>query len=280
VAGADLHIHTTASDGMLSPPEVVRRADALNLSTIAITDHDTVGGMPAALKEASNSFVRILTGAEITSSFKNRNCHLLAYHFDLLNKGLKSLLHHHQKERCRRACRIIHALREKGLKIDIDETMAEANGSPVGRPHIAAILQKKGYAASSREVFARYLNDEALGDAINVNYSTCEEVIQVVHEAGGAVVLAHPGILYTSGEIEELIQQDIDGIEAVHPSHDTKTEAKMKELAASHHLIITGGSDFHGKAQTSRQQLGGVTIDQEKVKKLIDIARRRQKIMA
>jgi predicted metal-dependent phosphoesterase TrpH len=259
-AKADLHIHTTASDGKASPKEVVCRAEKSNLSVISITDHDTTAGVWAAQKEAGQCLVEVLAGAEITGSFKNRDCHLLAYHFDLTDDRINTLLKHHQKIRIQRAACILDQLRKKGISVGLDETRAEAPGRSVGRPHIARMLQKKGYVASVKEAFLRYLNDKKLEDT-NSEFQKSEDVIKTVHQAGGAVVVAHPGRLYNSEEMGQLIRQGIDGIEAVHPSHHSKMKTELKNLADKHELLITGGSDFHGKAEEAPSRLGTHTVD-------------------
>jgi predicted metal-dependent phosphoesterase TrpH len=266
-AKADLHIHTTASDGKANPEELVCRAESSNLSVISITDHDTIAGVRAAQKEAERRLIEVMPGAEITGSFKKRDCHLLAYHFDLTDDGINALLKHHQKIRVQRAARILDQLRKKGISVGLDETRAETPGHSLGRPHIARMLQKKGYVASVKEAFMRYLNDKELEDT-NSEFQKSEDVIKTVHQAGGAVVVAHPGRLYNSEEMGQLIEQGIDGIEAVHPSHHSKMKAELKDLAAKHELLITGGSDFHGKAEEALSRLGTHTVDSYRVTKI------------
>jgi predicted metal-dependent phosphoesterase TrpH len=266
-AKADLHIHTTASDGKASPEEVVGGAQSSGLSVISITDHDTITGVRAAQKEAGQHHIEVLTGVEITSSFGNRDCHLLAYHFDLTDRCLNRLLRHHQKVRRQRAICIIDQLRKEGFQIDLDEILAETPGNSVGRPHIAAVLQKKGCVASMKEAFIRYLSDKKL-DGISSEFHKSSEVIETVHQAGGAAVLAHPGCLYNTEEMNQFIRQGIDGIEVAHPSHRPKMKTELKNLADKHQLLITGGSDFHGEAEDASSHLGTAAVDIARVKEI------------
>jgi predicted metal-dependent phosphoesterase TrpH len=268
-AKANLHIHTTASDGKTKPRELVSRAAHLNLSIISITDHDTTAGVSAAQEEAKQHDIGILNGVEVTGLFKNRECHFLAYHFDLNNQQLNKLLKQHQKVRRERAGFIIRQLRKKGLQIDLAETLAEASGNAVGRPHIAAMLMKKGYVRSAKEAFIRYLSDGKLKNT-DTGFQECEKIIKIVHRAGGAVILAHPGRMYSIDEMKQLIRKGIDGIEAVHPSHHTEMKTKLRRLAERHQLLITGGSDFHGTSDDIARQLENHTVDITRVTKIED----------
>jgi predicted metal-dependent phosphoesterase TrpH len=268
-AKANLHIHTTASDGKTKPRKLVRRAAHLNLSVFSITDHDTTAGVLAAQEETEQYDIEILTGVEITGLFNNRECHFLAYHFDLADQQLNALLRQHQKIRRERAGRIINQLRKKGLQIDLDETLAEASGNAVGRPHIAAMLKKKGYVRSIKEAFIRYLSDGKL-EKTDMGFRKCGEMIKTVHRAGGAIILAHPGRMYSKDEMQELIQKGIDGVEVVHPSHNAGIKTELRLLTEKHQLLITGGSDFHGNAEDIPSHLEKHTVDEGRVTKLKD----------
>jgi predicted metal-dependent phosphoesterase TrpH len=279
LAKADLHIHTTASDGKIPPDEVVRQAVRLNLSVIAITDHDTTAGIPAAQKEGAAYDLQVLAGVEITTLFGNHECHLLAYLFDMDDEPLNILLHMHQGARIRRARQIIEKLRKKGLELDIEEVLVEANTSPIGRPHIAEILYKKGYVRSVREEFIRYLNDKALG-SVNADYCSFSEAVNIIQDAGGVAVLAHPGRMYSLKELEQLTDKGVDGIEVMHPSHNKELRVQMEKFASEHHLLVSGGSDFHGSVQHSYSHFGSLTISEKQVAEIKAFARRRKKIVA
>lgn len=278
VAKADLHIHTTASDGHSTPEEIVKSARKHKLEIIAITDHDTIRGYQQA-REVAREFddIQLLPGVEITSDFNGSECHLLAYCFDPKHPSIKKMLARHYRSRLERGKWIIEQLSKEGLDLDIEEVKAEANGGNIGRPHIASVLVDKGYVASFKEAFIRYLSDQSLGDIYN-EYHSHHEVIQIVREAGGAVVVAHPGNLYTDEELEKLVEAGVDGIEFLHPSHDYQTQKHIEEFAEQHNLLTTGGSDFHGGNQEYQKFFGVVTINTKYVHRLIRMTKQRKKI--
>lgn len=274
---ADLHIHTTASDGNSTPAEIVESAVKHNLQIIAITDHDTIAGVKKAKEAALNTDLQIISGVEITSDFNDREVHLLAYCFDLDNPEMQKLLLDHKKARTKRAKWILSQLKKQGLDITIDEVKAEANGSSLGRPHIAAVLVDKGYVASFKEAFIRYLSNESLG-AIDNEYYTANEVIKIVKGAGGAVVVAHPGLMYSTDDLVELVEAGIDGIEVLHPSHNFQVQKGMKEFAERHMLLQTGGSDFHGGLSDYQKYFGVITVNTNVVERMIHMTDQRKKI--
>lgn len=261
---ADLHIHTTASDGNSTPSQIVALAVEQKLDVIALTDHDTTAGLAEARQAARNKHIEVLTGSEITAGFNDREAHLLAYCFDPGHSAFKKLLSDHKKARINRGEWILSELSRQGLDLDMDEVRAEANGSNIGRPHIASVLVNKGYVASLKEAFIRYLGNQQLG-VIPSDYFSCQEVIETVKQAGGAVVVAHPGQMYSDEELDQLVAAGVDGIEVVHPSHNYELQKKMEEYAAKHHLLTTGGSDFHGGSRDYQKYFGVVTISTDKV---------------
>lgn len=274
---ADLHIHTTASDGRSTPRQILKNAEEHNLEIISITDHDTIRGYQKAAKIADEYDVRLLPGVEITSDFNGRECHLLAYCFDPEHPKIKQLIAQHYKSRLARAKWIVNELSKQGLQVDIEEVKAEANGSNIGRPHIAAVLIDKGYVASFKEAFIRYLSDQSLGTIYNQYYSH-HEVIAAVKEAGGAIVVAHPGNLYSGEELDELVEAGIDGIEFIHPSHDYSRQKQVEKFADNHNLLKTGGSDFHGGDKEYQKFFGVVTINTKYVHRLLHMTDQRKAI--
>jgi predicted metal-dependent phosphoesterase TrpH len=277
VPKADLHIHTTASDGHSSPQEIVRSAQKHELDVIAITDHDTIQGYEQAREVAKDTEVRLLPGVEITADFNGRECHLLAYCFDPDHPAIKNILAHHHRSRLERGKWIVDQLLQEGLDIDINEVKAEANGANIGRPHIASVLVDKGYVASFKEAFIRYLSDESLGKIENDYYSH-HKVIEKVKEAGGAIVIAHPGNLYSEDELHVLVEAGVDGIELMHPSHDYETQKRIEKFANRHSLLMTGGSDFHGQAEGYQKFFGVITIHTKYVDRLTKLAKQRKQI--
>ena len=278
MAKADLHIHTYASDGHMSPEDVVRYAVEHKLDVISITDHDTLKGYRKAQAVAdSRDDIELLPGIEITSNFSGRECHLLAYCFDPDHYSMKKMVHDHYHSRLSRGKWIINQLRQKGLELDIDEVKAEANGGNIGRPHIAAVLLDKGYVASFKEAFIRHLSDQQLGTIYNEYYSH-HKVIEEVKNAGGAVVIAHPGRLYSEDELKKLVSAGVDGIEVMHPSHKYEIQKRMEEFADQHNLLITGGSDFHGSNKKYQRYFGVVTINAKHVHRLKRLTRQRKEM--
>ena len=275
---ADLHIHTTASDGNSTPSEIVEMAVDLKLEVISITDHDSIAGFKEAQAAASDKDIEVLAGSEITASFDDKECHLLAYGFDPGNSEFLKLLLEHKKARINRGKWILDQLSRQGLDLDIDEVKAEANGSNIGRPHIAAVLIDKGYVASFKEAFIRYLSDQQLGVIPN-DYLSCREVIDIVKQAGGATIVAHPGRIYTEEELDQLVEAGVDGIEVIHPGHNYKLQKKMEVYAEKNNLLATGGSDFHGVSQEYQKYFGVVTISTEKVHRMKRMIKQRRKTL-
>lgn len=275
MAKADLHIHTTASDGNSTPQQIIKNAEKHKLDIIAITDHDTIRGYQIAEPIAAEKNISLLPGVEITSDFNGRECHLLAYCFDPDHVAISKLLAQHYHSRLERGKWIVHELSKKGLDVDIEEVKAEANGSNIGRPHIASVLINKGYVASFKEAFIRYLSDQSLGQIYNEYYSH-HKVIESVKKAGGAVVLAHPSNLYSEDELNELVEAGIDGIEFIHPSHDYDRQKQIEAFAEKHRLLKTGGSDFHGGDKEYQKFFGVVTINTKYVHQLIRLTDQRK----
>lgn len=279
MAKADLHLHTTASDGKMTPEKIVETAEKLNLSVIALTDHDTIEGFEPARNAACNVAVEVLPGIELTTDFNNRECHLLAYNFNVENDALNSLLSSNKNARVKRAKWIIGELQKKGFDLDIQEVLAEAGGKNVGRPHIAAILMKKGYIASMKEAFIRHLSDEALGP-IQSDYASIKTVIDVVKQAGGVTILAHPGRLYNRQELTQCVEAGIDGIENIHPSHNYELQKEMEAFAEQHNLLTTGGSDFHGREKSYYRHFGVLTVNTRQSDKIKTLSAHRKKVSA
>lgn len=278
MAKADLHIHSSVSDGTLSPAEVVKECRNHNLELIALTDHDSIQGVREARETGNRIGIEVMAGTEITSNYRNEESHILAYDFNPDDKGLNELLNSHNKARLRRGKWVIEQLGKQGLELDIEEARAEANWSTLGRPHIASVLINKGYVASFKEAFIRYLSDAKLGPIPN-HYTDYREVIEVVREAGGATVLAHPGRHYDADDLKKFAGAGIDGIEVIHPSHRYKVQKRLKEFAGRYNLLETGGSDFHGGNRDYQPYLGLVTISMEKVLKLTRLTKQRKQLV-
>lgn len=248
----DLHCHSTASDGSLSPREVARLAHREGLSGLALTDHDTIAGLDEAAGECARLGMPFITGMEISCLWPAPGTlHILGYCFDPRGRAITDLCARLVAARTERNPRIIARLRELGVAIDPGEVLAEAGGQVVGRPHIAAVLVRKGYVSSIQQAFNRYL---APGGAAYFPKETVEprDGIGAILAAGGVAVLAHPVQLRLEdpAELERVVRRIADmgvaGIEVMHCDHTRRDVEMLSRLADDLGLLKTGGSDFHG----------------------------------
>jgi len=248
---ADLHTHTKASDGMESPAANVRLAAAAGLAAVAVTDHDTVAGVEEALAEGKRLGIEVVPGVEISTLSGGQDIHVLGYFIRTDDPVFLERLERLRKTRDLRNELMLEKLRSLGVKITIEEVLEtrmreHRPDETVGRPHIADVLMKKGYAASLEDAFAKYLGKQGAA-YVNPPRISPEEAIQWIHEAGGAAVLAHPGLYKDDPLVETLISSGLDGIEAYHSDHSPEEGEKYRALAERHGLIVTAGSDFHGE---------------------------------
>lgn len=248
---ADLHTHTTASDGTERPAANVQMAFDAGLGAIAITDHDTVSGVAEALSAGRELGIEVVPGVEISTVANGQDIHVLGYYIDINNEQFLHRLASLRDTRDTRNNMIIDRLQQLGLDITMAEVLREvenikSKGDTVGRPHIAAVLLSKGYVSSISEAFDRYLGT---GAAAYANPPRIEPATAIgwIQEAGGKAVLAHPGIYHDDALVEAIIHQGLDGIEVYHSDHTPEEEAKYLSLAQRSELLITAGSDFHGE---------------------------------
>lgn len=249
--GVDLHTHTNASDGTGTPADNVRLAQEAGLEAVAITDHDTVAGLEEALLEGKRRGVTVVPGVEISTISEGRDIHVLGYYIDWKDAQFLSRLAELRSVRNRRNDMMLERLRELGMAVTMEEVMAMRRTSgrkddTVGRPHIADVLIAKGYASSRQDAFDRLLGE---GGAAYVNPPRIEPetAIQWIHEAGGAAVLAHPGLYGRDVLVEALAASGLDGIEASHSDHTEEQMARYTALAGQYGLAATAGSDYHGE---------------------------------
>jgi len=248
----DLHIHTTCSDGSLTPSQVVHYAKEKGLKAIAITDHDTIDGNDEALNEGEHQGIEVLPGVEISVDYSPGSMHMLGYFITTDDITLKEKLTLLQGSRADRNPKIIEKLNELGLALTYDEVVQESGGGQVGRPHIAQVLLQKGYVKNLQEAFDKYLGKGAPAYSDKFRFGA-EEAITTIIDAGGIPVLAHPFTLHckSSEELEalvkKLVSKGLKGIEIYYSEHNQKQTSQYRKLAAQHNLAITGGSDFHGK---------------------------------
>ena len=250
VMSIDLHTHTTASDGSMTPVELVRHAFEKCLAAIAVTDHDTISGVEQAIEEGKKLGIEVIPGVEISVSF-DPEMHLLGYFLNGKYDSILKTLEELREKREQRNPRIVSKLNELGFDITLSEVNSLAAGGIVGRPHIARVLVDKGYVASIAEAFDKYL---ASGKPAYFKKEklTPEEGISEITRAGGVPVLAHPIYLNMStdqldGLLEQLAGMGLKGIEAYYAENTAEQTEVLLQLAQKHKLLVTGGSDFHGR---------------------------------
>jgi predicted metal-dependent phosphoesterase TrpH len=250
-AYVDLHIHSTASDGSLSPVEIMETAEKVGLRAIAITDHDTLEGSVEALRHQHSYGVEILPGIEISVSVDSGTMHMLGYLIRLDDMPLRETLKVVQEARANRNLQILKRLQGLGVDINHDEVLEVSGGGQIGRPHIAQVLVHKGAVQSIDEAFNKFL--KKCRPAYVERYRLLPvEAIQAILRAGGVPVLAHPFTLHAKTEgdlgrvLAELKQAGLKGVEVYYPGHGPELTARYERLAHRHGLLITGGTDFHG----------------------------------
>jgi hypothetical protein len=265
---ADLHTHTTHSDGLLSPAQVVAEAKSAGLRAIAITDHDEVGAIEPALRAAKLLGVEILSGVELSVSHKNFDVHILGYLFDHRHPRLTSLIRDFQNERHVRLDKILAKLSALGRPVSRTSVIGKAGAGSVGRPHIADAMVDAGMADDYYDAFNRFLADGRPAYVPKKKLSAID-AIRLIHEAGGLAALAHPGQDIPDGIVLEIIDAGIDAIETVHPRHGDARRKHYEALAQSYSLLTTGGSDFHGGRKVY-EKIGEQRISYEIVEKMKD----------
>ncbi|MEX0686129.1 MAG: PHP domain-containing protein [Balneolales bacterium] len=272
---ADLHVHTSASDGIKSPEQVVRLAAEKGISTLAITDHDTISGYLAARDFAVEMGITLIPGVEITSDYKGKECHMLGYCFDINHSRLTEMLNGQKKIRILRAHKMVHNLNKLGFDLDFDDVMAESGTDSISRVHIAEVLVKKTYVANKKEAFDRFLADD--GPAYHKSeYWSAADVISLIKEAGGVSVLAHPGLNYLYEDLRHFLNSGLDGIEYIHPSHNYELQKKYMDYANNFGLLLSGGSDFHGFKDHDISNFGTICIDTVLSEKLLTLSEQRK----
>lgn len=252
----DLHIHSTASDGSLSPAEILALAQDLNLGAIAITDHDTIDGSKEAIALGIPPSIQFLTGVEISASPPpsfpcSGSFHLLGYSINLNDPALNNILSLLQESRKNRNPKILTLLSNMGIRLTLEEIRSGVGECQLGRPHIAQIMVKRGYVQSIDEAFERYLGrgKPAYVDKYRID---CNRAIEIITKAGGIPVLAHPVLLQMENVemLEDLVitlkKMGLKGIEVYYPEHTQDLVSYYIEIAHRHNLLITGGTDFHG----------------------------------
>lgn len=253
---ADLHTHTRCSDGTLSPDELVRRAADRGIHILAVTDHDTLAGVDEAIQAAGDRDLRVVPGVELSASLEDTEVHLLAYGFDPAHAGLQNHLSAMRTARRDRAWEMVERLRDQGVEVEDRQLRTEiSTTSAVGRPHLAAALERAGHVESSRDAFEQYLGVEGPGFVPKPEVGA-ETVLSLIHDAGGVGVLAHPGDWTSTRQIRSLVDVGLDGLEVHHPSHRSSLRQYYQRVARGYDLLTTGGSDYHGRADVEEEYFG------------------------
>jgi len=269
-AKADLHLHSTYSDGALSPYELVKKAKAAGLEIISITDHDSVGALDEAIEIGKEFDVEVIPGVELSATLDDLEVHILGYFFDYHDKTLLESLAVFREKRLRRAERIVDKLNRMNIPIKIESVLANAAGNSIGRPHIASVLVSEGHAESFHQAFNKYIGNGRPAYERKEEFSP-EDTAALIAAAGGLSFLAHPGRALSELLLERLIKSGLDGIEVTHPSHTPDLVRYYRGIVNEYFLIECGGSDFHGGLKDDEHLLGRIGISPETV----DIMRRR-----
>ena len=269
----DLHLHTTASDGLLEPAALVERAATAGLSTIAVTDHDTVGGIAAARDAGIGFGVRVIAGIEVTAVENGRDLHILGYFFDPLSAALGRFLTAQRADRIRRIREIGARLADLGYPLDVEPLLSAASqsGRSIGRPAIADALVAAGHCADRNDAFARLLGRGCPAFVARDGTSPAA-VVEIIHAAHGIASLAHPGISAEDAVIERLVSGGLDAIEVWHSDHSAGQQQHYGELADRLNVAKTGGSDYHGDGVHRACRLGGVVLPATELARLEGLA--------
>jgi len=262
----DMHVHTTASDGVFSPTEIVRQAEDLGLTGLAITDHDTLDGLTEAKAAIKESSVSLVFGVELNCSLGPEEnapeVHVLGYFFDPENQVLNAKLRQLQEHRRQRGQKMLTRLAELGMPLDTAILNDYAETGSVGRGMIARKLVEAGYVQDKREAFAKWLDVGKPGYVPRLHL-TVPEAVQLLHGAGGLAVLAHPA-QYNNDELPaQLAPFGLDGLECRHPDQPVELQPRYLQMAARLGLAVTGGSDCHTEG------LGAYTMNGEEIQKLM-----------
>ncbi len=260
---ADLHVHTICSDGTFTPEEIVVEAARLGIKTIAITDHDTADAVRPAQAEGAKRGVYVIPGVEVSGYVPPFEIHIVGLFIDIDNKNLIEKFRQIHEERVSRLSEIVERLKTVNVKLDVAEILRLAGDSPPGRMHLAEVLIKHGYCNNFPEAFNRYIGDDCPAYVPKTTL-TPRQAIELVHDAGGVSVYAHPGVSGRDDIIHMLVESGLQAIEAYYPSHSPEVVARYLKVAKKYDLAVAGGSDFHGRRKPGIP-LGKIKVSNEAV---------------
>lgn len=265
---ADLHLHTFHSDGIRSPREVIDLAREHRLSIVAISDHDNLAAYFEIKEYAASLDVTLIPATELSSEFEEVDVHLLAYAFDPSDQRMTDALVKFREGRLSRGERMVERLRQLGLRIEIDRVREIQGGGAFGRPHVARALVETGAVASIDEAFRKYLGPGLPGWVSKPRFEV-EQVVDLVHAAGGVLSIAHP-TLYPDHErrVPQILEMGVDAVEVMHPNVDHLWRKHYTQLAKSMSRFTTGGSDDHGFE--ARRTIGSVRFPEEEIRPILE----------
>ncbi|MEO2158979.1 MAG: PHP domain-containing protein [bacterium] len=243
----DLHTHTTASDGVLSPADLVRLAKTVGLDTLAITDHDTVAGLSEATRAATDHSIQLIPGIEISCIASGISCHILGYFIDYRSSTLSAYTVEAIRAREERMNEMLVRLASQKINLQIEDVIKEAGPerSSLGRPHLARALVTKGYASSMTDAFDRLIGDQHPAQ-VAISALEANEAIRLIRDAGGVAVWAHPRLEVLDKILPELVAAGLRGLEVYRPKSSPQHVLNIKARATKMDLLVTGGSDWHG----------------------------------
>lgn len=265
----DLHMHTTYSDGNLTPFELIKKVKELNIDIISITDHDSINGIEEAQTIGKDLGVEVIPGVEISTDVEDREVHLLGYFMNIHSIEFRKYLSFFRDERLERAKRMIKKLNNLNFEISIDDVLDVTNSSAIGRPHVALAMINKGIVKNFYEAFQKYLRDGGPAYERKIHVSP-QSAIKLISDAGGLAFIAHPGHLKES-ILMTLINSGIDGIEVTHPSHNEYQKKFYRGIVNQYCLLESGGSDFHGGKKDDDENLGRYFVEPKRFQEMVRI---------
>ncbi len=258
----DLHMHTTASDGRSAPAELVAEVVARGITTMAVADHDTTAAWDEVSAAADAAAVTCVPGIEVTAVSEGRDVHILGYGFDRESPELIAFLATQRDDRRRRLQAIGERLERLGVPVDLERAIADGGRRPgraLGRPLVAGALVAAGHVADIREAFERYLG-EGCPAFVERRGASPAEVVALLARAGGVASMAHPGKTRRDSLIPDLVAAGLPALEVYHPDHDANDTARYLQMARTFNLLVTGGSDYHGRGSGRSEGFGRVHL--------------------
>lgn len=261
----DLHVHTNFSDGRLSPVQLIDLSKKTGLTVISITDHDNVNALEIAIQYGNQQGVQVIPGVEISADLNDQEVHILGYFIDYRNQKMLDFLSASRELRINRNEKIVKKLNALGSKIEFNNIREKAGSkTSIGRPHIAMELNEEGFVSSYFDAFIKYIGDGKPAFVKKPNPKS-SEVIKIISEMGGLSFIAHPGKMIRDEILVSLINEGLDGIEIIHPSHSKEDIEYFTKMAADHFLLTSGGSDFHGGVKNDGKNFGKYYISMDEI---------------